>query len=52
MIPFANSERQHMIAKSMPNRLLEWTYASWPRYAAWILLAPRGQLASAPQLER
>jgi hypothetical protein len=35
-----------------PNHSLEWTSASWPRYAACIFSAPRGQLAAAPQLER
>ena len=34
------------------NRSLERTSASWPRYAACIFSAPRGQLASAAQLER
>jgi hypothetical protein len=34
------------------NLSLEWTSASWPRYAACIFSAPRGQLAAAPQLER
>jgi len=37
---------------STPNHSLEWTYASWPRYAACVFSAPRGQLAAAPQLER
>jgi hypothetical protein len=36
----------------MANRSLEWTSASWPRYAACIFSAPRGQLAPAPQLQR
>ncbi|WAC75729.1 RDD family protein [Roseateles sp. SL47] len=31
---------------------LEWTYASLPRYAAWIFSAPRGQLNLGPQLQR
>jgi hypothetical protein len=35
-----------------PNRALEWTSASWPRYAACIFSASRGQLAPAPQLQR
>ncbi len=35
-----------------PNTSLEWTSANWPRYAAFIFSAPRGQLAAAPQLER
>jgi hypothetical protein len=34
------------------NRSLEWTSVSWPRYAACIFSAPRGQLAAAAQLER
>jgi hypothetical protein len=34
------------------NQSLERTSASWPRYAACIFSAPRGQLAAAPQLER
>jgi hypothetical protein len=34
------------------NQSLERTSASWPRYAACIFSAPRGQLAPAPQLER
>jgi hypothetical protein len=38
--------------RQSPNRSLEWTSASWPRYAACIFSAPRGQLAAAPQLER
>lgn len=35
-----------------PNPLVEWTSASWPRYAACIFSALRGQLAPATQLER
>ena len=38
--------------QALHNRSLEWTSASWPRYAACIFSAPRGQLAAAPQLER
>jgi hypothetical protein len=34
------------------NWSLEWTSASWPRYAGSVFSAPRGQLAAAPQLER
>jgi hypothetical protein len=40
---FENGSVQHV---------LEWTSASWPRYAACIFSAPRGQLAAAPQLQR
>jgi len=34
------------------NRALEWTFAIWPRCAAFAFSAPRGQLAQAPQLQR
>ena len=46
-------KRQPFIGKRLvgPNRSLEWTSASWPRYAAGVFSAPRGQLAAAPQLE-
>jgi hypothetical protein len=37
---------------ALHNRSLEWTSASWPRYACSVFSAPRGQLAAAPQLER
>jgi hypothetical protein len=37
---------------ALHNRSLEWTSASWPRYAGSVFSAPRGQLAAAPQLER
>ncbi len=32
----------------LSNRSFEWTYSSWPRYAACIFADPPGQLASAP----
>jgi hypothetical protein len=35
-----------------PNTSLEWTSTSWPRYAQQFIIAPRGQLVPAPQLER
>jgi hypothetical protein len=37
---------------ALHNRSLEWTSASWPRYAGSVFSAPRGQLAAAPQLKR
>jgi len=37
--------------QALHNRSLEWTSASWPRYAACILSAPRGHLAPATQLQ-
>jgi len=37
---------------ALHNRSLEWTSASWPRYAGSVFSAPRGQLAAAPQLQR
>jgi hypothetical protein len=44
--------RQALMAKMLANWSLEWTSASWPRYAACQFSAARGQLASAPQLQR
>jgi hypothetical protein len=35
-----------------PNRSLEWTSTSWPRYAQQIIIASRGHLVPAPQLQR
>lgn len=35
-----------------PNRSLEWTSTSWPRYAHQFMIAARGQLVPAPQLQR
>jgi len=34
------------------NRSLEWTSTSWPRYAQQLIIASRGQLVPAPQLQR
>lgn len=34
------------------NLSLEWTSANWPRYAHQFIIAARGQLSSAPQLQR
>jgi hypothetical protein len=34
-----------------PTRSLEWTSASWPRYAPQLIIAARGQLSPAPQLQ-
>ncbi len=36
----------------MPNRSLERTSANWPRYAHQFIIAARGQLSSASQLQR
>jgi hypothetical protein len=36
----------------MPNRSLEWTPTSWPRYAQQFIIASRGQLVPAPQIQR
>ena len=36
----------------MANWSLEWTSANWPRYAHQFIIAARGQLSSAPQLQR
>jgi hypothetical protein len=58
MVPLHTCGRKTALEKFMsamvltPNRSLEWTSASWPRYAACIFSAPRGQLAAAAQLER
>jgi len=35
-----------------PNLSLERTSATWPRYARPFIIAARGQLSSAPQLQR
>jgi len=35
-----------------PNRSLEWTSAIWPRYGHQFIMAGRGQLSPAPQLQR
>jgi hypothetical protein len=35
-----------------PNTSLEWTSSSWPRYAQQFIIASRGQLVPAPQLQR
>jgi hypothetical protein len=39
-------------AKMRPDRSLEWTSATWPRYAHQGIIAARGQLSSATQLQR
>ena len=36
----------------MANRSLEWTSATWSRYAHQVIIAARGQLSSALQLQR
>jgi hypothetical protein len=36
----------------MPNQSLERTSTSWPRYAWQLIIASRGQLVQAPQLQR
>jgi len=41
-----------VVATERPNRSLEWTSATWPRYAHQFIIAARGQLSSAPQLQR
>jgi len=45
-------EERSQVSSLSPNPALEWTSASWPRYAACVFSAPRGQLAAAPQLQR
>jgi len=35
-----------------PNQSLERTSTSWPRYAQQFIIASRGQLVPAPQLQR
>ena len=34
------------------NQSLEWTSTTWPRYAQRFIIASRGQLVPAPQLQR
>lgn len=36
----------------MPNQSLEWTATGWLRSAQQIIIASRGQLVAAPQLQR
>ena len=36
----------------MANWSLEWTSTSWPHYAQQSIIASRGQLVPAPQLQR